>query len=146
MSPDPQKKKGWRLERVKEEEVIDFVSTFQEKLQPDHAIEKGLQLDYYRCTDVHNMLQIEDTDNFPFCSGEGDGSESGTSTSQRPDNRDLVDNDSNQGLKRDDIEAMKQERMDGVQIMDKLIENSASFSQKTKFSQVVCLEIENFFL
>ena len=90
------------------------------------------------------MLQIEDTDNFPFCSGEGgDGSESGTSASQRPDNRDLVDDDSNQGLKRDDIEAMKQERMDGVKIMDKLIENSASFGQKTKFSQVVCLELED---
>jgi len=113
MSPDPQKKKGWRLERVKEEEVIDFVSTFQEKLQPDHAIEKGEG---------------------------GDGSESGTSASQRPDNRDLVDDDSNQGLKRDDIEAMKQERMDGVKIMDKLIENSASFGQKTKFSQTKFLK------
>merc|ERR1712226_282228 len=110
MLPDPQKKKGWRLERVKEEDVIDFVSKFQEKLQPD-AIEKG----------------------------EGDGSESGNSTN-RPDNRDLVDNDTNQGLKRDDIEAMKQERMDGVQIMDKLIENSASFGQKTKFSQTKFLK------
>ena len=59
MEPDPQKKKGWRLERVKEEEVIDFVSTFQEKLQPDHAIEKGLQLNVhlYSCTYQHRNIK-----------------------------------------------------------------------------------------
>ena len=99
MVPHPDKKKGWTLEQVSEEQVVDFVSTFNEKLQPDSSMAE-------------------------------------TDPERRPDNRDLIDDDKSQGLKRDDIEAMKEDRMDGVEIVDKLIENSASFGLKTKFSQV----------
>ena len=90
MVPDPDKKKGWRLDAVTEDQVVDFVSTFQEKTE-----------------------------------------------SSGQDNRDLVDDDTSQGLKKEEIEAMKLDRVDGVEIVDKLIENSASFGLKTKFSQVM---------
>jgi len=42
----------------------------------------------------------------------------------------------NQKLSKDDIEKMKAtEELSGTQIIDKLIENSSSFSQKTQYSQ-----------
>jgi len=93
MVPDPDKKKGWRLDAVTEDQVVDFVSTFQEKTE-----------------------------------------------SSGQDNRDLVDDDTSQGLKKEEIEAMKLDRVDGVEIVDKLIENSASFGLKTKFSQTKFLK------
>ena len=57
------------------------------------------------------------------------------------DNRNITDSkNSAQGLKRDQIEAMKEEQMDGKEIVGQLIENSASFHQKTKFSQAKFLK------
>ena len=50
------------------------------------------------------------------------------------DNRDLVDKD-NQKLSRDEINKMREDGVDGVEIMEKLIENSETFQAKTKFSQ-----------
>lgn len=52
------------------------------------------------------------------------------------DNRNLQDNTDNQRLNKDDIERMKNmEELSGNQIVDRLVENSASFSQKTQYSQ-----------
>ena len=50
------------------------------------------------------------------------------------DNRALVDKD-NQKLSRDEINKMREDGVDGVEIMEKLIENSETFQNKTKFSQ-----------
>ena len=50
------------------------------------------------------------------------------------DNRDLVDKD-NQKLSREEIDKMREDGVDGVEIMEKLIENSETFQAKTKFSQ-----------
>ena len=50
------------------------------------------------------------------------------------DNRDLTDKD-NQKLSRDEINKMREEGVDGVEIVEKLIENSETFQNKTKFSQ-----------
>jgi tRNA (adenine-N(1)-)-methyltransferase non-catalytic subunit len=52
------------------------------------------------------------------------------------DNRNLLDKTENQKLSRDDIEKMKTaEDMSGNEIIGKLIENSASFQNKTQYSQ-----------
>ncbi|CAF1006328.1 unnamed protein product [Brachionus calyciflorus] len=52
------------------------------------------------------------------------------------DNRNLVDKSANQKLSHDEIEKLKQlEDISGTEIIDRLIENSASFSQKTEYSQ-----------
>ncbi len=57
------------------------------------------------------------------------------------DNRNLLDtNKEVQGLSREDIEAMKEECTDGQEIVGQLIENSASFHQKTKYSQAKFLK------
>ncbi|KAK2163730.1 hypothetical protein NP493_1443g00013 [Ridgeia piscesae] len=51
------------------------------------------------------------------------------------DNRNLVDGSGNQKLSRDDIEAMKKGGVGGHNIVEQLIENSATFSKKTDFAQ-----------
>ena len=52
------------------------------------------------------------------------------------DNRDLTDNDKdNQKLSRDEINKMREDGVAGVEIMEKLIENSETFQNKTKYSQ-----------
>lgn len=55
------------------------------------------------------------------------------------DNRNLVDTPANQKLSREEIEElkanMKNDDMTGAELVDKLIENSASFSSKTEYSQ-----------
>jgi len=52
------------------------------------------------------------------------------------DNRNLLDNSDNQKLRHGDIEKLKSnEEMSGNKIIDYLIENSASFNQKTEYSQ-----------
>ncbi len=55
------------------------------------------------------------------------------------DNRNLVDTPANQKLSREEIEDlktnMKNDDMTGAELVDKLIENSASFSSKTEYSQ-----------
>ena len=50
------------------------------------------------------------------------------------DNRDLTDKD-NQKLSRDEINKMREDGVAGVEIVEKLIENSETFQNKTKFSQ-----------
>ena len=57
------------------------------------------------------------------------------------DNRNLRDtNTEAQGLKKEQIDAMREECVDGKEIVGQLIENSASFHQKTKFSQAKFLK------
>jgi len=52
------------------------------------------------------------------------------------DNRNLLDKRLNQKLTSDEIESMKKnDDITGTEIIDKLIENSASFNQKTEYSQ-----------
>ena len=51
------------------------------------------------------------------------------------DNRNLTDENRSQELTREDIESMQEQRMEGSKIIERLVENSASFDQKTKFSQ-----------
>lgn len=51
------------------------------------------------------------------------------------DNRNLLDVSSNQKLSREGIEKLKNSDVDGAEIIDKLIENSASFNNKTEYSQ-----------
>ena len=51
------------------------------------------------------------------------------------DNRNLVDENCSQELTREDIESMQEQRIEGSKIIEKLVESSSSFSQKTKFSQ-----------
>jgi len=57
------------------------------------------------------------------------------------DNRNLVDSNSKaQGITREQIEEMKKDRMGGTEIVEQLIENSASFHSKTKYSQAKFLK------
>ena len=57
------------------------------------------------------------------------------------DNRNLRDtNTEAQGLKKEQIDAMREGCVDGKEIVGQLIENSASFHQKTKFSQAKFLK------
>ena len=51
------------------------------------------------------------------------------------DNRNLVDANCSQELTREDIESMQEQRIEGSKIIEKLVESSSSFSQKTKYSQ-----------
>ncbi len=56
------------------------------------------------------------------------------------DNRDLVDQNSSQKLSKDDIEGMRDSGTSGEKVMAALIENSDTFSKKTKFSQAKFLK------
>lgn len=56
------------------------------------------------------------------------------------DNRDLNQAENSQKLSRDDIEVMRDEGKSGEQILGKLIENSETFQNKTKFSQAKFLK------
>ena len=51
------------------------------------------------------------------------------------DNRNLLDANSSQELTREDIESMQEQRIEGSKIIERLVESSTSFNQKTKFSQ-----------
>ena len=51
------------------------------------------------------------------------------------DNRNLLDANTSQELSREDIETMQERRMEGSKIIERLVESSTSFNQKTKFSQ-----------
>ena len=54
---------------------------------------------------------------------------------QKNDNRDLIDNNEAQGIQDHQIEQMRQVGTHGSVIVDKLIENSSTFGQKTEFSK-----------
>lgn len=56
-------------------------------------------------------------------------------TDQSCDNRNLVDDNQSQRLAAEDIERLRQSGARGSEIVDKLIENSATFGQKTEFSK-----------
>eukprot|EP00092_Neocalanus_flemingeri_P009600 GFUD01010332.1.p1 GENE.GFUD01010332.1~~GFUD01010332.1.p1 ORF type:complete len:709 (-),score=185.19 GFUD01010332.1:1548-3674(-) len=56
------------------------------------------------------------------------------------DNRDLVDNESSQKLSKQEIVQMREDGVDGKEIVEKLIENSETFQNKTKFSQAKFLK------
>ncbi|KAL3940376.1 MAG: hypothetical protein SGBAC_005079 [Bacillariaceae sp.] len=57
------------------------------------------------------------------------------SIQQANDNRNLVDNNTSQQLKQREVEKMRRVGMEGAAIVDTLIENSASFQNKTEFSK-----------
>lgn len=50
-------------------------------------------------------------------------------------NKDLLDDGTAQKLSKEDIEKLKGEGLQGTDIIEKLVENSATFSAKTEFSQ-----------
>jgi len=54
---------------------------------------------------------------------------------QKNDNRNLVDNNKSQSLMFEEIEQMRQDGTHGSAIVNKLIENSSTFDQKTEFSK-----------
>ncbi|XP_069788524.1 tRNA (adenine(58)-N(1))-methyltransferase non-catalytic subunit TRM6 [Narcine bancroftii] len=51
------------------------------------------------------------------------------------DNRNIIDDGKSQKLSRDDIEALKEQGLKGQVIVQRLIENSTTFRDKTEFSQ-----------
>ena len=51
------------------------------------------------------------------------------------DNRSLQDSSDNQKLSKEDIYAMREEGVSGQKLVDKIVENSATFKEKTQFSQ-----------
>ncbi|KAM4522225.1 tRNA (adenine(58)-N(1))-methyltransferase non-catalytic subunit TRM6 [Odontesthes bonariensis] len=51
------------------------------------------------------------------------------------DNRNIVDDGKSQKLTRDDIETLKEQGLKGQEIIEKLIENSSTFSNKTEYAQ-----------
>mmetsp|Transcript_8504 Transcript_8504/g.25194 ORF Transcript_8504/g.25194 Transcript_8504/m.25194 type:complete len:512 (+) Transcript_8504:357-1892(+) len=57
------------------------------------------------------------------------------SLEQKNDNRNLVDDNKSQKLQLQEIEQMRQDGTHGSDIVEKLIENSATFDQKTEFSK-----------
>jgi len=89
-----------------------FGTTF--KMVSDHSKNKCFKLEV--AEEVKNFENI-------FMNGESG-----------EDNRDLTDKD-NQKLSRDEINKMREDGVDGVEIVEKLIENSETFQNKTKFSQ-----------
>jgi len=56
------------------------------------------------------------------------------------DNRDLIDDESSQKLSKQEINQMREDGVDGKEIVEKLIENSETFQNKTKFSQAKFLK------
>jgi len=63
------------------------------------------------------------------------GASTSINSEQKNDNRNLVDNNQSQKLQVQEIEQMRQEGTHGSDIVVKLIENSATFDQKTEFSK-----------
>lgn len=51
------------------------------------------------------------------------------------DNRDLCDDSDSQKMSRDEIMKLKTEGMDGSEIVEKLVDSSATFKEKTVYSQ-----------
>lgn len=100
-----------------------FDSVFKMIPPPDKKVRKG--------GNVWNLVKVEDEDEV---SGDPDVVVDDVITA---DNRDLEDKDDAQTLKIDDVEAMKAAMLDSKEIIGKLIENSATFDEKTKFSQVI---------
>jgi len=58
-----------------------------------------------------------------------------TTSHEKADNRDLVDNSTAQKLSQEDIEKMKREGASGEEVVKALVENSATFATKTAYSK-----------
>lgn len=58
-----------------------------------------------------------------------------STTEQANDNRDLVDDNKSQGLNQSQVERLRRIGMEGAAIVGTLIENSATFENKTEFSK-----------
>ena len=95
-----------------------FGATFQ--MVSDHKSNKCFKLIV-----PDEVVSLEDL----FMNGEGG-----------EDNRDLKDDVESQKLSKDDIINMREEGVSGHEIVEKLIENSDTFQQKTKFSQAKFLK------
>jgi len=95
-----------------------FGTTF--KMVSDHQNNKCFQLEV-----------AEEVQNFEALFMNGESGE---------DNRDLVDNESSQKLSKQEIVKMREDGVDGKEIVEKLIENSETFQNKTKFSQAKFLK------
>jgi len=95
-----------------------FGTTF--KMVSDHQNNKCFQLEV--ADEVQNFEAL-------FMNGESG-----------EDNRDLVDNESSQKLSKQEIVKMREDGVDGKEIVEKLIENSETFQNKTKFSQAKFLK------
>ena len=95
-----------------------FGTTF--KMVSDHKNNKCFNLEV-----VEEVVTLEDL----FMSGEGG-----------EDNRELKDDAESQKLSKDEIVSMREEGKAGHEIVEKLIENSETFQQKTKFSQAKFLK------
>ena len=95
-----------------------FGTTF--KMVSDHQNNKCFQLEV-----------AEEVQNFEALFMNGESGE---------DNRDLVDNESSQKLSKQEIVKMREDGVDGKEIVEKLIENSETFQNKTKFSKAKFLK------
>jgi len=95
-----------------------FGTTF--KMVSDHQNSKCFQLEV--ANEIQNLEAM-------FMNGESG-----------EDNRDLVDNENSQKLSKQEIIKMRDDGVDGREIVEKLIENSETFQNKTKFSQAKFLK------
>lgn len=64
----------------------------------------------------------------------------GETTEVTQDNRDIVDNSETQKLDKKTIMGFRDDGMEGEKIVEKLIENSATFKGRTEFSQAKYLK------
>jgi len=96
----------------------NFGTTFQ--MVSDHRNNKCFNL-----VVPQEVISLEDL----FMNGEGG-----------EDNRDLRDDEGSQKLSKQEIVNMREEGVSGHEIVEKLIENSDTFQQKTKFSQAKFLK------
>ena len=63
------------------------------------------------------------------------GGDEEASNTQMTDNRDLVDSNTSQKIKQDDIQKMKEAGKSGTEIINELISSSKTFEGKTEFSK-----------
>jgi tRNA (adenine-N(1)-)-methyltransferase non-catalytic subunit len=79
---------------------------------------------------IKSSRPIQEANNKPAVGSNPNSTETGR------DNRNLLDRSGNQKMTSEDIERLKtHDDLSGNDIIDKLIENSASFNTKTEFSQ-----------
>lgn len=127
-NPKKDKTTSIRKKKVKLANIIGFAytSTFD--------VEKNGDVKLVTTKEAEEAFEEEvaevDEEGVPKVEGEIEEEEE-----DKNDNRNMVDNNKAQKLQFSDIEKMKQEGVQGQQIIDKLIENSESFSKRTEFSK-----------
>ncbi|XP_064622483.1 tRNA (adenine(58)-N(1))-methyltransferase non-catalytic subunit TRM6-like [Lineus longissimus] len=84
-----------------------------------------------------SMFEVKD---FQLVKVEPETSAADKESGETADNRDLKDASSNQKLSRDDIEEMKGQGVEGGKIIEKLVEHSNTFENKTEFSKAKYLK------